>query len=87
MDWGNRKADEMGVEAFVESTHIGRPFYESCEFITMNEFELNPTPPQNTEELRKLQRDLRCIGYFMWRPIGGKFEKGTTKIPWEEIHA
>lgn len=84
VEWGSKKADELGVEAFVESTLDGKPLYESCGFVTMNGFELKPTPPEETEELKKLQQDLCFYGYFMWRPVGGVFEKRKTIIPWEK---
>lgn len=84
VEWGTKKADELGVEAFVESTPDGRPLYESCGFVTMNGFELKPTLPEETEELKKLQRDLHFSGYFLWRPVRGVFEKGKTVVPWEK---
>lgn len=84
VEWGTKKADELGMESFVESTLAGKPLYESCGFMTMNKFKLSPSLPEDTEELKKLQRDLLFTGYFMWRPVAGEFEKGKTVIPWED---
>ncbi|KAL8720359.1 MAG: hypothetical protein Q9181_007923 [Wetmoreana brouardii] len=76
VEWGVKKADEMGLEAFVESTLAGKPLYESCGFLTMNGFELKPSLPEETEELEKLQQDLWFNGYFMWRPRGAFLRRG-----------
>lgn len=32
LKWGTRKADDLGLEAFVESTEIGRKAYEKHGF-------------------------------------------------------
>lgn len=84
VEWGTKKADEMGVEAFIESTDDGKPLYERYGFANMNEFYLKPTKPDPGEDWKKLEKDLGSIhGYFMWRPIGGKYEAGKTVIPWQ----
>ena len=84
VEWGTKKADEMGVEAFVESTAIGVPLYEKHGFAMMNEFDLNPTNPNPGDEWKRLAKELLPMhGYFMWRPIGGKYEEGKTVVPWE----
>ena len=84
VEWGLQKADELGLEAFVESTLDGKPLYESCGFTTMNEFDLRTSLPEETEELKKLQRDLAFRGYFLWKPPGGVYEKGKIVVPWEQ---
>ncbi|KAI9881207.1 MAG: hypothetical protein M1830_007185 [Pleopsidium flavum] len=83
-EWGIRKADEMGVEAFVESTDDGKPVYAQHGFAVMNDFDINPTIPDPSEEWKKLQKELLPMhGYFMWRPIGGNYERGKSVIPWQ----
>ena len=84
VEWGLQKADELGLEAFVESTLDGKPLYESCGFTTMNEFDLKATPPQETKELKRLEQDLKFHGYFLWKPAGGVYEKGKIAVPWEK---
>lgn len=81
VQWGTRKADEMGLESFVESTEDGKPLYEKHAFQYMNDFVLSASPPQQTDELIKLQRDLYFHGFFMWRPVGGKAADGRTTVP------
>lgn len=81
--WGIKKADEMGVESFVESTVNGEPLYKRHGFANMNDFNLKPSHPNPGEEWKRLEKELGPMhGYFMWRPIGGKYEEGTTIIPW-----
>ncbi len=84
MEWGTKKADELGVEAFIEATEDGKPLYLNHGFVVTNEFELKPTTPNPTEAWQALEKQLLPMhGYFMWRPIGGKYEEGTTIIPWK----
>jgi len=85
MEWGTKKADEMGLDAFVEATDDGYPLYKAAGFVTVNEFVLDVEDKQEGEEYQRLRNDLKLPmhGYFMWRPAGGKFEEGVTKFPWE----
>ncbi|MCJ1261563.1 hypothetical protein MMC22_001428 [Lobaria immixta] len=84
VEWGTKKADEMGVEMFVESTVQGEPLYKRHGFANMNDFNLKPSNPNPGEEWKRLEKELGPMhGYFMWRPIGGKYEEGTTIIPWK----
>ena len=84
MQWGTKKADEMGLAAFVEAPDDGRRLYAKHGFQYTNDFVLSATPPEQSEELLKLQQDLCFRGYFMWRPVGGKFVNGETIVPWEQ---
>lgn len=85
MEWGNDKADKLGVESFVESTEDGKPLYDGYGFATMNDFNLEPTKSNPGPEWQKTAKTLLPMhGYFMWRPILGKYEEGKTVIPWEE---
>ena len=74
----------MGLEAFVEATDNGKPLYAKHGFEYINEFTLDPIPPEKTSDLIKLQKDLQFRLHFMWRPVGGNFEKGVTVLPWEK---
>ncbi|KAK4695262.1 hypothetical protein P7C71_g2459, partial [Lecanoromycetidae sp. Uapishka_2] len=86
LDWGTRKADELGIEAFVEATDAGKPCYESSGFVYMHTIYLNPTrrnPSKRWKELCALFQT-PVHAYLMWRPKGGSFEEGRTVIPWEK---
>ena len=86
VEWGTREADKRGLEAYVEGTHLGRKVYERYGFVVMHMAGLKfETPsPSPTAEWRRLVEDMQanpCA--IMWRPIGGKYVKGQTVVPWE----
>ena len=83
--WGTKKADELGIEAFVEATDDGKPCYEALGFIYMNTFYLESARRNPSRKWMELERDLRTPihSYLMWRPKGGKYEEGRTLVPWE----
>ena len=37
---------------------------------------------EEREELLRVQRELYFRGWFMWRPVGGRFVEGETRVPW-----
>ena len=85
MEWGCQKADEMKLEAFVESTEDGRPLYEAYGFEVVDDIDLDADVEQPSENFLRLKKEILPIhGWFMWRPKGGKFVKGVTKPSWEE---
>lgn len=81
--WGTEKADELGLEAFVESTDDGKACYEQHGFIYMNTFYMDSAkrdPSKKWVEMGNyLKTPVHC--YLMWRPRGGKFEEGKTVVP------
>lgn len=78
VEWGVRKADELGLETYVESSAMARRLYESHGFVhvdtVIREFRSLRSKP--SEELMAMPTAI------MWRPVGGKYEKGKTVIPW-----
>ena len=85
MKWGLDKADAMGLDSFVEATEAGYEMYKAAGFITVDEFWADTKTDAPTQEWKSLKEELKfpMHGYFMWRPPGGKYEKGSTKFPWE----
>lgn len=84
VEWGTKKADEMGVEMFVESTEDGKPLYDRHGLVSMNELTLKPSNPNPGDEWKSLEKELGPMHmYFMWRPVGGRYEEGKTIIPWK----
>lgn len=86
VEWGTRKADEMGVEAYVEGTELGRRVYERYGFAVMEVAEMAFEKPQGevSEEWERVAKELRekpCA--LMWRPVGGRYVRGETVVPWE----
>lgn len=71
-----KKADEMCLETFVESTDNGKPLYGKHGFEYMNDFALNATPLEQTDESVELEQQLYFHGHSMWRPVGDEHIKG-----------
>lgn len=69
MKWGIQKSEELGLDAFVESTEDGRAFYEAHGFEVFDDFYLDAatdSPNQDfTQEREELQ--LTIHGYYMKR--------------------
>jgi hypothetical protein len=40
VEWGAKKADEMGVTCFVEASLVGRRLYEGCGFVVKEDVKL-----------------------------------------------
>lgn len=68
LNWGLEKADELGLETFLESTECGKELYAKNGFTLLHEFTWEPTAPEATDELVQLQKDLTFYGYLMRRP-------------------
>ncbi|KAI4129551.1 MAG: hypothetical protein LQ338_002187 [Usnochroma carphineum] len=82
VQWGTQKADELGLEAFVESTADGKPLYAKHGFHCTNEILLKGELDDMDEGLKRLQEELTWRAYYMWRPKGGKWVEGETVVPW-----
>lgn len=87
MEWGCNIADEMGLEAFVESTDDGKELYEAYGFHAVNPFYLHADTEKPNDEWKALKERIIPEPYrvwFMWRPKGGVFVPGKTVYSWEE---
>lgn len=73
MKWGIEKSDELGLDAFVESTEDGRGFYEAHGFEVFDEFYLDATTDSPSEEFTQKKEELKLPlhGFYMKRPVGG----------------
>lgn len=88
MEWGCKLADEMGLEAFVESTDDGRELYKAHGFVIVRPFflEVPLVTKGDGEEFARLKEVIASKPYrvwLMWRPKGGKFEEGKTVYSWD----
>ena len=81
--WGTQKADELGVECWLESSEAAHLVYERFGFQTLFKMILNPKKANPSEEWRKWEHEMSpTIFYTMWRPVAGKYEEGVTALPW-----
>jgi len=70
MEWGTRKADELGLPAYVEATDNGRELYKQYGFEVKGEVELDATTDNPTQEFNASREKFRCPthAWFMVRP-------------------
>ena len=85
MEWGCKRADELGLDTFAESPDAGRPLFEAVGFITVDDFywDADVEKPSKVWEALTRRLEMPLHGYLMWRPPGGKFIEGKTTLPWE----
>ncbi|KAI0172719.1 hypothetical protein GGR52DRAFT_580422 [Hypoxylon sp. FL1284] len=84
MDWGIKKAEDMGVEMFLDATPMGRPLYEKNGFVVVEDNVVAPQTDSPDDAWRETEAKVGpSTHYVMWRPVGG-YKKGESKRPWEE---
>lgn len=84
LDWGMSKADELGLEFFLDATPPGKPLYEANGFVIVEENVTAPTKDNPDEKWKQMEEKVSPFTFWlMWRPVGGKYEDGKTVKPWE----
>ena len=82
LSWGMNKADEMGVEMFVDASPVGKPLYEANNFVCLKEHIVAPRTETPNEAWKKLESQVgKSPFYLMWRPINGNYVEGETVLP------
>ncbi|KAL8799331.1 MAG: hypothetical protein Q9182_005975 [Xanthomendoza sp. 2 TL-2023] len=83
VDWGVKKADELGLEIFIEAAEPGVPLYLSHGFRAMDEFWVDPKVIDPSAEWKQLKEKIPPTQWvFMWKPQRSRFEEGKTTVPW-----
>ncbi|TGJ78981.1 hypothetical protein E0Z10_g9780 [Xylaria hypoxylon] len=73
MDWGLKKADDTGVDFYLDSTPYGRPLYEANGFTYIEENINIPTTENPDEKWKEIENKVGPFTFWlMWRPVGGK---------------
>ncbi|KAL8947502.1 MAG: hypothetical protein Q9222_006221 [Ikaeria aurantiellina] len=68
VDWGINKADELGLEAFIEAAMPAIPLYLRHDFKVMDNYWIDPKVSQPSEEWERLKEQIPPIHRaFMWR--------------------
>ncbi|KAF3004668.1 hypothetical protein E8E14_001849 [Neopestalotiopsis sp. 37M] len=69
LKWGTDKADELGLEAFIESTDIARKAYEKHGFCVIGELNMDAQSEEESEEFSTMRNKLGCPihGWIMKR--------------------
>lgn len=58
MEWGVQKADQMGVDTFVEASSLGRHLYEKYGFLTFKVLTIDTTVENPSKEWQELERSI-----------------------------
>ncbi|ORY18371.1 hypothetical protein BCR34DRAFT_654405 [Clohesyomyces aquaticus] len=83
VSWGVEKADEMQLESFLEATDMGQHLYRKFGFVVVSTESASADTDALSEEWESLQKKfLPYTWHCMWRPVGGAFVDGVTKLPW-----
>ena len=83
MAWGIDKADEMGLESYVDATDVGVPLYEAYGYVKATRVDFDASRNEPSPQWKELQAELLPFSFWpMWRPVGGKFERDTVE-PWK----
>ncbi|KAI6775966.1 hypothetical protein HG530_002724 [Fusarium avenaceum] len=86
MNWSKQKADEMGVELWLDATEQGMPVYEKHGFTVVNVNTIQPRKENPGKEWNKVKKELGTMTFRqMWRPAGGDYQEGKTVKPWETV--
>ncbi|KAI0198296.1 hypothetical protein F4808DRAFT_436506 [Astrocystis sublimbata] len=83
MDYWTSACDDVGVEAYLESSSLGASVYLKYGFAIIEYPTLIFQREHPSPDWHELVRDMQShpIG-IMWRPKGGKYIEGKTILPW-----
>ncbi|KAI1350314.1 hypothetical protein F5Y01DRAFT_159301 [Xylaria sp. FL0043] len=72
LNWGMNKADEMGVEMFLDSTPVGKPVYEANDFHVVEKTVIIPQTDNPDEGWKEAEEKIgHSSWWLMWRPVRG----------------
>ena len=83
MEWGNKKADELGLNIWLEASALGSMVYTRHAFRPVRTIELYPPPElqEDNDEWRhweEVTKELRLV--VMMRPVNGKWDENSVEI-------
>jgi hypothetical protein len=74
-----KKADEMGVDFFLDSTPYGKPLYEANGFVCIEENVNHPKRENPDEKWKELEEKVGPFTFWlMWKPVSCRCEAGQT---------
>ena len=75
MEWGTKKADEMGLETWVDATPSGEELYKKHSFVIVRFKDLQPRMENPSEDWKQMEKHVMPLrGTLMWRPVGDQHE-------------
>ncbi|KAK5993516.1 hypothetical protein PT974_06948 [Cladobotryum mycophilum] len=85
MEWGIQKADDKGLETYIDATDIGRQLYRPWGFIDGASTEFSLASFAATPRRQELEKQLLPFVWWpMHRPVRGHYEEGKKLLPWEK---
>lgn len=86
LDWGKARADELGLDLFLDATPMGRPRYLANGFVELDEntTDMRGQRAEGDKDAawREMERRIPPFTFWlMWRPAGGRYEEGKTVRP------
>lgn len=70
MEWGTKKADEMGLESFVEATHLGSLLNQKFGFITVTKELVDTHVPDASDEWKDMEARFPPIPMYVSTSTG-----------------
>ena len=86
MEWGVQRADELGLETFIEGTDYGKLLYQKHGNRNLRTVWIDTDAADANDEWRAMERKYLPKGFhyhLMWRPVNGDWSEGASKA-WEE---
>lgn len=85
MEWGVQKAEELGLEMWLEASPYGKRLYEQQGFTSVMVTDLSPPQEPPNQEWAEIKGELgEMIEVVMWRPREGPYQEGKSVKPWEK---
>jgi predicted N-acetyltransferase YhbS len=82
MEWGVAKADTLAIEAWMESSPMGKALYEKFGFRQLFKIAYDTSKPNSSDEWRRMEHEMTPTPFYaMWRPANGVWE--GSKMPWQ----
>jgi GNAT superfamily N-acetyltransferase len=81
MNWGKKKADEMNVDLYLDSTPYGRPLYEANGFEYIEENVNIPVTDNPDASWKQIEEKVGPFTFWlMRRPVNGKSQEGLNNL-------
>ena len=81
MDVGVTRADELGVECWMEASSMGKPLYEKHGFRSLFKMVFDTERRDASDVWRRCAHEMTPTPFFtMWRPKNGAWEESGKPV-------
>lgn len=77
LDWGMKKADELGLDVFLDATPPGKPLYEANGFICLKENITKPTMENPDEKWKEMENKVGAFTFWLMQRPANKDKEHT----------